>query len=102
MTEKLSIDKKNEVHMLVQSEPGVEQEISECREFSNNYIEERLDSHLKFISTRIESGKEAKYKLSNHEGFCVSSQEVGIILNKISNIDSLKFGYEVFYEPLGR
>ena len=80
----------------------IEQEISECREFSNNYIEERFDSHLKYISTRIESGKEAKYKLSNHEGFCVSSQEVGIILNKISNIDALKFGYEVFYEPLGR
>ena len=25
----ISIDKKNEVHMLVQSEPGVEQELSE-------------------------------------------------------------------------
>ena len=80
----------------------IEQEISECREFSNNYIEERLDNHLEFISARIESGKEAKHKLSNHEGFCVSSQEVGILLNKISNIDALKSGYEVFYEPLGR
>ena len=29
MKEKISIDKKNEVYMLVQAEPGIEQEISE-------------------------------------------------------------------------
>ena len=29
MIEKISIDKKNEVYMLVQAEPGIEQEISE-------------------------------------------------------------------------
>jgi DNA modification methylase len=80
----------------------IEKEMSKCREFSNNYIDERLDRHLEFIETRIESGKEAKHKLSNHEGHCVSSQEVDIILNKISNIEVSKLEYEVFYEPLGR
>ena len=29
MIEEISIDKKNEVYMLVQAEPGIEQEISE-------------------------------------------------------------------------
>ena len=29
MIDEISIDKKNEVHMLVQAEPGIEQEISE-------------------------------------------------------------------------
>ncbi len=80
----------------------INHEISKCRDFSNGYIEERLDRHLEFIENRIESGKEAKHKLSNHEGNCVSSQEVDIVLNKISNIDILSSGYEVSYETLGR
>ena len=80
----------------------IEKEISECREFSNNYIEERLASHLEFISSRIESGKEAKHKLRNHGGYSVSSQEVSILLNKILKINGLKSRYEVTYEPLGR
>jgi hypothetical protein len=57
---------------------------------------------LEFIEIRIESGKEAKHKLNNHEGYCVSSQEVDIVLSKISDIEISSSGYEVLYEPLGR
>ena len=80
----------------------IDKEISESRDFYNNYVEERLDRHLEFIKTRIESGKEAKHKLNNHEGYCVSSQEVDIVLNKISDVKISSSGYEVLYEPLGR
>lgn len=80
----------------------IDKEIRECRDSSNKYVEERLDNHLDFIKTRLESGKEAKHKLNNHEGYCVSSQEVDIALNQISNIDISSSGYEVIYEPLGR
>ena len=80
----------------------IDKEIRESHDFYNNYVEERLDRHLEFIKTRIESGKEAKHKLNNHEGYCVSSQEVDIVLNKISDIEISSSGYEVFYEPLGR
>ena len=78
------------------------QEIDGCRDFSNKYIEERLDRHLDFIKTRVKSGKEAKHKLNNHKGYCVSSQEVDISFNKITNIEMSKSEYEVFYEPLSR
>jgi hypothetical protein len=40
--------------------------------------------------------------LNNHEGYCVSSQEVDIVLSKISDIEISSSGYEVLYEPLGR
>jgi hypothetical protein len=80
----------------------IDNEIRESRDFYNNYVEERLDRHLEFINTRIESGKEAKHKLNNHEGYCVSSQEVDIVLSKISDIKISSSGYEVLYEPLGR
>jgi len=80
----------------------IDKEIRESRDFYNNYVEERLDRHLEFIETRIESGKEAKHKLNNHEGYCVSSQEVDIVLSKISDIEISSSGYEVLYEPLGR
>jgi hypothetical protein len=80
----------------------IDKEIRESRDFYNNYVEERLDRHLEFINTRIESGKEVKHKLNNHKGYCVSSQEVDIVLNKISDIKISSSGYEVLYEPLGR
>ena len=80
----------------------IDKEIRESHDFYNNYVEERLDRHLEFIKTRIESGKEAKHKLNNHEGYCVSSQEVDIVLNKISDVKISSSGYEVLYEPLGR
>ena len=80
----------------------IEQEICECHEFSNSYIGERLDQHLEFVKTRIESGKDTKHKLNNHEGSCVSSQEVDIELNKISNIEISESEYKISYEPLGR
>ena len=80
----------------------IDKEIHKSRDFCNNYVEERLDRHLEFIKTRIESGKKAKHKLNNHEGYCVSSQEVDIVLNKISDIEISSSSYEVLYESLGR
>tara|TARA_Y100001960_G_C14651081_1_gene815956 strand:+ start:202 stop:1245 length:1044 start_codon:yes stop_codon:yes gene_type:complete len=80
----------------------IDQEISECQDFSNIYVGERLDRHLEFIKARIESGKDAKHKLNNHDGYCVSSQEVDIVLNKISSVQISESGYKISYENLGR
>ena len=38
MLEKISIDKKNEVYMLVQAEPGIEQEISGYFTFFRSFL----------------------------------------------------------------
>ena len=80
----------------------IDQEVGECQEFSNIYIGERLDRHLEFVKARIESGKDAKHRLNNHDGYCVSSQEVDIFLKKISNVELSESGYEISYENLGR
>ena len=80
----------------------IDNEISTSQGFCNDYIEERFARHIDFVNSRIESGKEVRHKLNNHDGLCVSSQEVDIALSKISNIDISSSGYEVIYEPLGR
>ena len=80
----------------------IDKEISTSQDFCNDYIEERFDRHLDFVNGRIESGKEVKHKLNNHNGLCVSSQEVNLELNKISGIQGSSSGYEVTYEALGR
>jgi hypothetical protein len=79
----------------------IDNEISTSQGFCNDYIEERFARHIDFVNSRIESGKEVRHKLNNHDGLCVSSQEVDIALSKISGIRRSSSGYEITYEALG-
>ncbi|MEE3242688.1 MAG: DNA methyltransferase, partial [Candidatus Thermoplasmatota archaeon] len=79
----------------------IDNEISTSQGFCNDYIEERFSRHLEFVNSRIEAGKEIKHRLSNHDALCVSSQEVDIVLSKISGIQRSSSGYKITYEALG-
>ena len=102
MIEKISIDKKNEVHMLVQSEPGVEQEISEYftffvpgYRFMPSYKNKMWDGKIRLYNLR---SKELYTGLLNHLLRFTKDREYEVeyksfprILNKYNKDDYERF-----------
>ncbi len=78
----------------------IDKEISGSKEFCNNHIRNRFTSHANFTAERINSGKEVKHKLRNHNYSCVSLQESKILINNISEIRQSSGKFSVSYEKL--
>ncbi len=71
-------------------------------EFSNNVIEDRLESHRRFVQERSD-GKNPMKHLSKRYGFpVVTSQEVELTFDKLESVKFEKDSIEVCYKDLKR
>lgn len=72
--------------------------VSDIVDFSNNYLHDRLISHIQFVINRIQNSGLLKYK-NIHYGFpVVTSQEQFILLNGLKQIQTLADHiFEVMY-----
>ena len=68
--------------------------------FLGGYIADRFKNHSEYINERIESGKEVKHILNNHDFSCISYQESKILINGISSIENKEDFFEVRYKKL--
>lgn len=67
-------------------------------DFSNNYIEDRLQRHLNFVDERIKIKGPLKYTNHNYGFPVVTSQEKKLLLNTLTGIQSIKNSrFEVSY-----
>ncbi len=78
----------------------IEDELYNCKDFCNSYIERRFKNHTDYINERLSLDKEVKHKLHNHNFPCISYQESKILVNSISSIDQESSNFKIKYEKL--
>jgi len=66
--------------------------------YSNNMIDQRLEKHKQFITNRIESGYEFKYKNKNYGFPVMTKQEIDLLINSLISINVINnSSYEILY-----
>ena len=68
--------------------------------FGNKYIENRLDSHITFITKRINEKGPTKYTNENLNVPIVTSQEKNLKFNKLSSIKEINHEYVLKYKEI--
>ncbi len=72
--------------------------VNDIKSFSNQYIDERLKNHMKFVKDRTESKGELKYKNKFYDFPVMARQEVGLMIDKIESIHIKENDeFDVFY-----
>lgn len=70
--------------------------------FGNKYILKRLNSHISFITDRINEKGPTKYTNKNLNVAVVTNQEKDLKINKLSSINEINYDYVLNYKEIGK
>ncbi len=82
-------------------QPIIQKRINSSQSFLNDYIENRINSHVEFTKKREQEKGPLSYTNKNHNFHVITNQETELIIRSIKNITNFKDNeYEIEYTDL--